>query len=146
MIKRLASTAIKDKKSLRSLLEKQLRYILDPQYHVTVEVVGMRKGFGSRLFRNTHGRLKEKNLVRFNPELKSLYGSNKNAWEGSQVWRGIKYNTDGSFQIETDRNHVYLPKPNKCLVSYADYSVNDTTFQEGLQNLANKKKTLVYFL
>ena len=126
---------IKDKKSLRSLLEKQLRYILDPQYHVTVEVVGMRKGFGSRLFRNTHGRLKEKNLVRFNPELKSLYGSNKNAWEGSQVWRGIKYNTDGSFQIETDRNHVYLPRPNKCLVSYADYSVNDTTFQEGLQNM-----------
>ena len=126
---------IKDKKSLRSLLEKQLRYILDPQYHVTVEVVGMRKGFGSRLFRNTHGRLKEKNLVRFNPELKSLYGSNKNAWEGSQVWRGIKYRADGSFEIETDRKHVYVPRPNKCLVSYADYSVDDATFQEGLKNM-----------
>ena len=65
---------------MRTFIEKQLRYILDSQYHVTVEVVGMKKGFGSRIFRNTHGRMIE-NLVILNRR-KNAVRNQKHATDG----------------------------------------------------------------
>ena len=44
--------SVTEQQGLRQLLNKQLRYILDPAYHITVEVVAMEKTFGSRVFRN----------------------------------------------------------------------------------------------
>lgn len=106
-----------------------MRYFLDPQYHITVEVTGMKKGFGSRVFRNPHGRMLEKNLVEFTPSIKTLYGNNIGSFEGEQYWSPIKpieSNEDmGSryyFDDDEAARNYYFPKPNKCLVSFASYS------------------------
>ena len=119
---------IKNQVTMRTLIEKQLRYILDPQYHVTVEVVGMKKGFGSRIFRNTHGRMLEKNLVKFEPQKKTLYGNQKHATDGKNFfWEDIdeeKKNPGswGTFDFKSNKRHEYTPTPNKCLISFAKYS------------------------
>ena len=91
----------------------QLKYVLDPEYHITVEIVGMKKKFASKIFRNLHGRLLEKNLVEFEPFKTSLYGETllRQEKEVEMSWVEPTENED--------KPHDYYPKPNKCLISYA---------------------------
>ena len=93
----------------------QLKYVLDPEYHITVEIVGMKKKYASKIFRNLHGRLLEKNLVEFQPTKATLYGKNIDGKtkEVEMTWR-----EPGE---SDDLPHSYYPKPNKCLVSYASH-------------------------
>ena len=95
----------------KRLVDKQLRYILDPEYHVTVEIVGMRKAFGSVVMRNLHGNILEKNLVEFEPNLKTLE-------------TGLQEDTDSLDWTPPDNNNplYYNALPNKCIISYANYS------------------------
>ena len=100
-----------------------MRYFLDPQYHITVEVTGMKKGFGSRVFRNPHGRMLEKNLVEFTPSIKTLYGIDLRSFEGEQYWSPVvSYGTSYEFDDNEAERNYYFPKPNKCLVSFASYT------------------------
>lgn len=105
--------------ALEQLLNKQLRMILDPGYHVTVEIVGMSKRYGSRPFRNLHGRIIEKNLVTFEPVLKSLH-DNLILQNAQLSW------TDPE---DDSQKFYYTPRPNKCLISFADYGTAPPTEQ-----------------
>ena len=146
--------SVTEQQGLRRLLNKQLRYILDPAYHITVEVVAMEKTFGSRVFRNVHGRLIEKNLVEFNPIRTALYNIDK---AKNDIERGKHPPKLEWFEIvpeafdegvlffhrkplyEEDRNHSYIPKPNRDLISFASYD-----FPEGKINNDHKEITVCY--
>lgn len=116
--------ALTDPEAIRSLVDKQLRYIMDPEYHITVEIVGMKKSFSSTVFRNLHGRMLEKNMVDFDPKKKSLYGKSMKNYEGESAWYDVNSNVNDSLVFLTgeENRHIYYPKPNKCLTSFAEYS------------------------
>ena len=137
--------SVTEQQGLRQLLNKQLRYILDPAYHITVEVVAMEKTFGSRVFRNVHGRLIEKNLVEFNPIRTALYNIDKaknDMFEGNHppTLEWFEINPDKFPDLKfVDKKHPYIPKPNRDLISFASYD-----FPEGSINEDHEKITVCY--
>tara|TARA_Y100000114_G_C11748918_1_gene323161 strand:+ start:584 stop:1858 length:1275 start_codon:yes stop_codon:yes gene_type:complete len=143
--------SVTEQQGLRRLLNKQLRYILDPAYHITVEVVAMEKTFGSRVFRNVHGRLIEKNLVEFNPIRTAYYNVKRRKYDIEKKnhpprleWFEIVPEAFPILffhrkpQYEEDRNHPYIPKPNRDLISFASYD-----FPEGKEKTKVNKEITV---
>ena len=141
--------SVTEQQGLRRLLNKQLRYILDPAYHITVEVVAMEKTFGSRVFRNVHGRLIEKNLVEFNPIRTAYYDIGEGSRQAyGKVPRFLEWYeiVPEAFPIlffrrephYRDKNHPYIPKPNRDLISFASYD-----FPEGKEKTKVNKEITV---
>lgn len=97
----------------------------------------MKKGFGSRVFRNPHGRLLEKNLVEFTPSIKTLYGNDVTSFEGEQYWSPVYQEEENiappwnDYTFSTTK-YYYHPRPNKCLVSFASYK--NLTGRRGAMN------------
>ncbi len=98
----------------------QIGYYLDPNWHVTIEVVGMEKQKGKQIVRNFHGRILEESLA--------VLEANRFTYNDVPVDINIDENEAGSvidwsYWLGEKKNPYY---PNNCLFTKVNMDILET--------------------
>ena len=112
----------------------QVGYYLDPNWHVTIEVVGMEKQKGKQIVRNFHGRIIEESLA--------IFKGSRFTYNDVSPDKSIPFNQAGSkiewsYWLSPENNPFY---PNNCLFNRINMDVLQKDGCLGEDKKSNDKK------